>query len=368
MATETFYERPLAGEPRETSVPNLWSLAGLSRPADPNLAAVLDLADEEFRASHFEAAAEVVRIAASHAPDDAALQRSDAKIRSWLHETSRNPPTPLENIHLARAKAYRLLGDVAAAQAEIQSALACRVDFPAAQFLLAEIKLPGEGYYRWLKWLHERLLPKTYLEIGVLNGDSLCLAQPPTRAIGIDPAPRVIRPLATETHLYCLKSNAFFASGSLGPLLDVQPIELAFIDGSHLLEDVVKDFINLEVYCRTHSVIALHDTIPLDDITQRRQRTTAFYTGDVWKAVLCFKHYRPDLAIFTIATPPTGLTVISNLDPKSRLIADHYDEAISKFIGIRYSDLEESLHAALNVVANDFNAVESRLRAAGIPI
>jgi hypothetical protein len=368
MATETSYERSVAGETRETSVPSVWSLADLSIPADGNLAAVLDLADEEFRASRFEAVAEVVRIAASRAPNDVALQRSDSKIRSWLHETSRSPPTPPENIHLARAKAYRLLGDVGAAQSEIQRALACRVDFPPAQFLLAEIKLPGEGYYRWLKWLHERLLPKTYLEIGILNGDSLCLAQPPTRAIGIDPAPRVIRPLAAETHLYCLKSDAFFASGSFGKLLETDPLELVFIDGSHLLEDVLKDFINLEVHCRKNSIIALHDTIPLDDITQRRQRTTAFYTGDVWKAVLCLKHYRPDLAIFTIATPPTGLTVISNLDPKSRLIADHYDEAIGRFIDIRYSELEESLHAALNVVPNDFNVVESRLRSAGIAI
>src|SRR5450631_1084438 len=46
-------------------------------------------------------------------------------------------------------------------------------------------------------------------------------------------------------------------------------------------------------------------------LAQTRARDTDFHTGDVWKTVLCLKHYRPDLDVFTIATPPTGLTVVT---------------------------------------------------------
>jgi hypothetical protein len=114
-------------------------------------------------------------------------------------------------------------------------------------------------------------------------------------------------------------------------------------------------------------VILFHDTIPLDENTQTRVRNTQFYTGDVWKVVLCLKFYRPDLDVFTIATPWSGLTVVTGFRPKSHLkLADQYDEAVARFINTPFSTIQSDMESALNIVANDWTAVRSRLNDKGI--
>jgi hypothetical protein len=93
--------------------------------------------------------------------------------------------------------------------------------------------------------------------------------------------------------------------------------------------------------------------------------TTAFYTGDVWKIVLCLKYYRPDLDIFTIATPWTGLTVVTGLDAESSILPDHFDDMVARFVDTPYAEIENNLDGALNLVSNDWSKVEVRLKARG---
>jgi len=158
----------------------------------------------------------------------------------------------------------------------------------------------------------------------------------------------------------------FFAERRLVPLLNGQPLALAFIDGLHVFQQSLKDFMHVESFCGPRSVVLIHDTAPLDELTQRPDRQRTFYTGDVWKTVLCLKHYRPDLDIFTIATPPTGLTVVTGLDPTSRTLLDSFEEAVGRFSHTAFSALECSLETALNVVPNDWSIVQARLKARGI--
>jgi hypothetical protein len=201
------------------------------------------------------------------------------------------------------------------------------------------------------------------VEIGVANGLSLSYARPPTVAVGVDPAPEISHPFKAETHIFAETSDEFFARGQLEQILAGRPLDLGFIDGLHLFEQALKDFINLERHCGPRSVILLHDTVPLDEATQSRARGTHFHTGDVWKVVLCLKHYRPDLDVFTIATPWTGLTVVTGLDPASGILVDRYDEVVARLIDFPYSGIETNPEAALNIVANDWTAFEVRLRA-----
>jgi hypothetical protein len=111
--------------------------------------------------------------------------------------------------------------------------------------------------------------------------------------------------------------------------LQGQRVDFAFIDGLHLFEQTLKDFVNLEKYSKQNTVICFHDTFPLDEITARRERKTGFWSGDVWKVVLILKKYRPDLKIFTVATQPTGLTIVTNLDSHSKILSEHYDDIIA---------------------------------------
>ncbi|HEX7516058.1 MAG TPA: class I SAM-dependent methyltransferase, partial [Chthoniobacterales bacterium] len=210
------------------------------------------------------------------------------------------------------------------------------------------------------------LSPETVIEIGVANGGSLACVHSPTIAIGVDPNPTVIKPLKAETHIFPETSDAFFARRGPDALLGGRPLGVGFIDGLHLYEQALRDFIHLERYCGPRSIILFHDTVPLDEATQSRTTTTQFHTGDVWKAVLCLKHYRQDLDIFTIATPWSGLTVVTGLDPASRVLADRYDEAVARFIDMPFSDIEDRLDDALNIVPNDMEIVEARLKAQGL--
>ncbi len=123
---------------------------------------------------------------------------------------------------------------------------------------------------------------------------------------------------------------------------------------------------HLKAFCGRRSAILIHDTIPFDEVTQRPVRQRSFYTGDIWKTVLCLKHCRPDLDIITVATPWSGLTIVTGLDPASRVLSEGYEEYVARFDAVPYADVENRLEEALNIVPNDWGSVARRLRQRGI--
>jgi hypothetical protein len=150
--------------------------------------------------------------------------------------------------HLARGRAHMRGGSAAMAQAEFQAALALDPDSDATGEL-AKLRWPGRGYLVWLQHLQAALSPKTYLEIGVEQGHSLATARP----IGIDPRPRLSTKLVAETEIFTETSDEFFAQRRLNSLLDGKSLDLVFIDGLHLFEQVLKDFTNVEKHCGNSS-------------------------------------------------------------------------------------------------------------------
>jgi hypothetical protein len=192
-------------------------------------------------------------------------------------------------------------------------------------------RLPGPAYYRVLKWTHDFLKPANYVEIGINRGVSLDQARRETpHLIGIDPTPNLIPVIAKKPHIqkaqvYELTSDEFFERYDLTELLG-GPVVLAFIDGLHLFEQVLRDFINLEKYSDGRTVILLHDCIPFSAETATRERTTDFYSGDVWKAPLALRRYRPDLKMVTVRTAPTGLCLVTGLDPSNTQLDEAFPE------------------------------------------
>lgn len=343
----------------------LWANMPLPAPGNPGAAPLIHLAHTEFRAGRYAAAAAVARLLRKRVPDEAEPQRLLSLVSGSL--TMDEPPENLRiDHHLAIADAHRMLGDSEAAKANYSAALALNANLVRAHIGLAVMSLPGEFYYDWLGRLYTALEPATIIEIGVAEGRSLAYARPPTLAIGVDPNPKAAFALTAQTQIFAETSDDFFAQRRPDTLLGGKPLGIGFIDGLHLYEQALKDFINLERYCGPRSVILFHDMIPLDERTQRRACDTQFHTGDVWKVVLCLKHYRPDLDVFTIATPWTGLTVVTGLDPASRTLADRYGEAVARFIDTPYSEIEHCKPTALNIVPNDWSVVAARLKARGI--
>jgi predicted O-methyltransferase YrrM len=218
---------------------------------------------------------------------------------------------------------------------------------------MARLELPGPDYLQSLAAIHALVKPRTYLEIGVAKGHTLALAGPLTRAIGVDPEPVLAQPPAANARVYALTSDEFFAHTDVTREFGGLPVDLAFIDGMHLFDFALRDFIAVERLCARESAVLVHDTYPLDSITAGRERTTHFWSGDIWRLVLALKKYRPDLSIQTIAAAPTGLTLIRGLDPASNVLSAQRDAIIEEFRALEFDAIENDKPAVLNVVAND---------------
>ncbi len=234
--------------------------------------------------------------------------------------------------HLNLARALIKLGEREEAIAALRRASALDASDDTARSLLARHLMPGPIYTEVLKKLHDLLQPATYLEIGVETGRTLALALPPTRAIGIDPSPRIIARFPAETKIFKTTSDDFFARVDPGAEFGGAGIDLAFIDGLHLFEQSLRDFINVERHCGPGSVVLVHDCLPVDAHSAARVRNAPFWTGDVWKTIAILKRWRPDLEIRTEATWPSGLAVITRLDPASGVLAQNYEAIVAEFM------------------------------------
>jgi hypothetical protein len=215
-------------------------------------------------------------------------------------------------------------------------------------------------YYGLLRRAHETVKPERYLEIGVHEGHSLAFVQPGTRAVGVDPEPKVEN-VPDNTVIVPTTSDAFFADPELVGLLG-GPIDLAFVDGLHLHEQTLRDVANVEKFSHPDGVIMIHDCLPIDARTSARDRTTVVWSGDVWKVVVALRRHRPDLTVTTIDVEPTGLAIVSGLDPTNTLLHDDHDAIIEELSGIEYDDLEAvGRDEMLGVVAGNWDLVEPLL-------
>ncbi len=259
-----------------------------------------------------------------------------------------------------RARLNQLLGRKADAQRLCRHALSF-CDYTKAYRLLAQLDLPGEHYFRVLARVHEHVRPATYLEVGVSRGESLKLVGPGTLALGIDPEPRVGFPLASNQQLFAQTSDEFFARADLPALLGGRPLDMAFIDGMHHFEYALRDFINIEPLCRPDSLIFIHDCYPIDARSAARDQSTGFWSGDIWRVIVLLKKYRPDLSIHTIGAPPTGLGLITRLDPGSSVLRSRLPELIAEGMALDFSEIALRRPEALNLLPYDWPHVRQLL-------
>ena len=211
---------------------------------------------------------------------------------------------------------------------------------------IQERLLPGMQYTAWLQWFHRNLNPRNYLEIGVNTGRSLQYALSGTPCIGIDPSPVLEYPLSEKQQLIETTSDDFFANNNVENLFG--KIELAFIDGLHHYDQVLKDFVNVEKHSDKDTVVLLHDIYPVVPETATREWNTFYWAGDTWKFMHIINKYRPDLTIRTIPTFPTGLGFVNNLDANSTVLEDNFETILAEF-----NELEYNLDNPVNLIAND---------------
>lgn len=201
--------------------------------------------------------------------------------------------------------------------------------------------LVGPPYRDFIADLVKAKNARNYLEVGVR--DAVTLANIPCHAIGVDPNFVINRnPMGggkRVLHLYQMTSDEFFRDHDPRAVFG-HPVDVAFLDGLHLFEYLLRDFINTERVCDRNSVILLDDCLPINiEMTERLHRAelrvdkpiAGWWTGDVWKVVAILRDLRPDLRITPIDVRPTGSVMITNLDPGSTVLYDRYFEIIDRY-------------------------------------
>lgn len=220
----------------------------------------------------------------------------------------------------------------------------------------------------FLRQLHRVSKPRNYLEIGVNDGRSLALSRVPS--VAVDPAFRLVTSISCDVHLVRATSDDFFARRD--PLVHLRTgrnpfralarrdpmnvlggeprLELSFIDGMHLFEYALRDFMNVERYSRWSSVIVLDDMMPRDVDEAARDRHTKFWTGDVYKVVQVLRRYRPDLVVVEVDTAPTGVAVVFGADPASTVLKDSYDRIVEEYVVPDPQDVPDEVLTRKNAV------------------
>lgn len=200
--------------------------------------------------------------------------------------------------------------------------------------------LPGVAYLDFLARYHELVGPESYFEIGTALGNSLRLATCPK--VAVDPRFRLnIDPIGASpaAHLFQMTSDEFFAKHDVRHFLP-SGIACAFLDGLHLFEFLLRDFMNTEKHARPDSVFFLHDCYPInDEITGRTSgmqnrriaHTSTWWAGDVWKVLPILREFRPDLDVRVLDCPPTGLVVVRGMNPESDVLQASYAAILSRF-------------------------------------
>jgi hypothetical protein len=191
----------------------------------------------------------------------------------------------------------------------------------------------GLSYVTFLDALHDKAVFDWYMEVGCRSGRIFSKAQGKT--IAVDPffqTDRNVIGVKPALHVFQQTSDDFFAGGFLqrhGIRLSV-----SFLDGMHLCEFLLRDFLNAEAQSRPEGVILLHDCSPYDhamtarDFSDRRGKA---WTGDVWKLIPILQEHRPDLKVQVFDCAATGLVAVTNLNPDSRVLQDRYEAIVARY-------------------------------------
>ena len=182
----------------------------------------------------------------------------------------------------------------------------------------------------FLSVVHALYKPRNYLEIGINDGRGLRRSR--TRTIGVDPDFKINVEVDCDLQLVKATSDDFFARENAIARFPEGVIDLAFIDGLHIFEFALRDFMNTERLCGPNSVIIFDDMLPRSVPEAARERHTVQWTGDVFKVATVLERYRPDLVVVPLDTEPTGLLLVLGADPSSKVLQENYDAILAEYV------------------------------------
>lgn len=238
-------------------------------------------------------------------------------------------------------------------------------DANKAHILMAAALMPGSSYLEILSSFHRHMKPKSYVEIGIGLGNSLALVNQDTKAVAIDPSPKIETPIKARSKIFPTTSDDFFNSYNLHDELGSKSIDLAFIDGLHTYGQALRDFINIERYSSRKTIVLIHDCLPVTRIVASRSSAGRFWCGDVWKIIPCLSKYRPDLNIRIIPAPPSGLGMVTGLDSNSEVLSENLDRITDEYhyleLDYDFLDRERIFTKTDNILPNDWDEISKAI-------
>jgi len=229
---------------------------------------------------------------------------------------------------------------------DIFTSLSQRLLSPVLLYSKRKMFKAADGHYLgFLRALHKRVY-EGYFEIGVCGGSSLALSQSPS--VAIDPFIRLTKdPIGKKEFclIYQETSDSFFENRM--PKLSGLKCQLAFIDGLHLFENALKDFINLAKISSKKALFLFHDPIPWTfKMTSRNYMknelhlgTSKAWTGDIWKLVHIFIDAGMKNNLSLLSSAPSGILAVLNPDKEiiTKLEQD-YDKICAKWLNVELNE------------------------------
>lgn len=206
----------------------------------------------------------------------------------------------------------------------------------------------GLHYHQFLRRLQNARSVRSYLEIGVNKGRSLRHIR--CGAIGIDPKFIIdcdVRANKPFLHLLEMTSDEYFETVRTDKIFP-SGLNVAFLDGLHLFENLLNDFINVESFMAEDGIVLMHDCLPINaEMTERvrcpqERRDPVFkshWTGDVWKLVPILKRFRADLTIHLLDCAPTGMVAITGFDKKSSALENLRAQIVDEYFAVEMTDV-----------------------------
>lgn len=189
---------------------------------------------------------------------------------------------------------------------------------------------PVMSRHQFLARLHEALAPvEIYLEVGVGTGVSLALAAEAGVAYGVDPAPDVhghnVRP---NQRVIADTSDAWLGCTSC----ERPTVDFGLIDGSHLMEDALRDFIYIERHSRPTSVVVFDGVLPYSQDVAWRAPCPGYWVGDMFKLMAVLAAHRSDLTQHLVDVSPAGALVVTGLDQRNVVLEKRYDDIAAEWL------------------------------------
>jgi hypothetical protein len=126
---------------------------------------------------------------------------------------------------------------------------------------------------------------------------------------------------------------------------------MILLDGMPLLEYLLRDLIHAEALAHSKALIMIPGILPPDPSHATRRRTGPDWTGDIWKLPEILQIHRPDLRRLLLDVTPSGLLLITNLDPTSTVLSEKSQGILSTYESMEM--LPEKVTTRSDAVAPD---------------